>query len=214
MDEIIDILSRDYPHADEERILECIDIIVDHLGLEDSRKALLLSSDSFADTIMKQSRHFKIDEYEEGGRVFVETHFIGKLHSIDDEPALVEFDDEGRIVRKEWHDYKVRDGPFRRSGGPATITYVDEAFSTEIWNDEKGKIERIETSFWGMPHSIDDRPSVVKFNDEGDVIMEWHSYKVKGCPFRESGGPAIVTYKNGSIVSEQWTDETGEIVRE
>ena len=163
--------------------------------------------------------------YIEGTEIVksIKTYKDDKLHSFDDQPALVEHYSDlipGLVVCMGWY----KDGELHRDNGkPAQIcvnSMSDNAI-TELWfvdgelyqKDNKPVIvsyrdmlrKQVLDEKWYQP-ALGDHPYAIYYDINGLV-----SRKEFNCNSEDH--PTAITYENGVMVRKEWTDEDGNYYR-
>lgn len=121
------------------------------------------------------------------------------LHSYDDEPSVVQYDNLGRKVKESWHTEGRRDRP---DDLPAVIIY-----------SPPGEVHQEEWYIEGdRGRGDDDDPAIIEYYDVENNIVKRKEWFINGRHRTKSrGGPGIVEYDaEGNVVREIYFDERGE----
>lgn len=114
--------------------------------------------------------------------------FLDGVLYCEDEPAVVEIDEEGKIIKSKWY-YMGK-----------LHTYGTQKCIKENKNDGTA----LETTYCnGKLHSYNDIPSIILYNNDRIFIYKkWHK---DGSLFRENDLPAVRYYDDkGNIEGEEW----------
>lgn len=123
----------------------------------------------------------------------------GRLHSIDDQPAII-YDNGDRMWFKHGVKHRDNDKP------------AEELSSYDAWwqngemhrDGDKPAVDSGDEKIWykhGLVHRDHDLPAVTRTTFNGSVIKEWYK---NGKKHRDSNRPARIVYMNNSPITEEW----------
>lgn len=110
------------------------------------------------------------------------------LHTNDDTPSLIKYDENGNIFLKEWGKHGIK----HRDNGPATIYYHNNGnIKKEMWHQHGNEEVRKDGS-----------PNIIIYYESGKP--HYHIWRVDNLPHRV-GNPSEISYdENGDIIGEKW----------
>ena len=162
----------------------CLDGLFPILECFPTFKSALL----FLKTLKKKNticleKHFVIDSLKDGNKI---SRLDGLLHSIDDNPAFIQYRKNGLIQRVCWY----RNGLIHRKDNPASIKFY--------------KNGHVHIVYWYRYDKLDrkDGPAVITYRENGQIRHEqWYRYD----KLDRKDGPADIAYReNGRILYELW----------